>query len=200
MANEWDDTDLEIEDVQENVSSEPPPPGTYLCRLEVGDLSTIGSTKGWKVYGRVVETNYRGRLVEDVLYFTDAAKSRLVLAMHRIGGMEKGVDGRWPSFKARDVVRLLDGQLARMTVERVIYQRKGDKTEFSEAKAIEMRANGEKMYGHTRVPFAGYETPTAEEIDMYAENNIDALLFDEGKDKEPAAPANGPVKSGKLPF
>jgi hypothetical protein len=194
---EYDDYDLEIEDTQEAGGSEPPPPGTYLVRLECDPMVKIGQTLGFKIRGRIVEGNYRGRLIEDVLFWTDASKPRLVLVLSRIGGLEKGEDGRWPSLKAGGARELLNGKLARMTVDKVVYNKRDDKTEYTEAQAIQLRAKGDQVYAHTRVPFAGYEAPTAEEVKSAGGDDPDALLFGSSTSNDAPTVPNG---KAKLPY
>lgn len=193
MSNQYDELDVTLAGVNEAGNSEPAPPGTYLCRLEVDPLAQMGQKMGWRVKGRVVETNYCGRLVEDVLWFTESAMSRVVKALHQIGGLQKLPDGNWPNIKARDVVERLNGKLGRLTVDKVTYNTGGEsKTEYTEAQALEMRARGEKVYGHAKVSFAGYESPTAEEIQQHGEVQM----------APPSASSNGngAAQSSKLPF
>lgn len=196
MSDDYGNLDVNLAGVNEAGNSEPAPPGTHLCRLEVDPLGQIGQNLGWRVKGRVVETNHHGKLVEDVLFFTDAALPRLITALHRIGGLNKLSDGNWPNIKARDVVERLNGKLGRLTVEKVTYNVKGDsKTEYSEAQALEMRVRGEKVYGHARITFAGYESPTAEEIQKYGEVQAPASSTT-GSNGSGAAQGS----AGRLPF
>ena len=147
MAGEFDSLEIDLDNVDEASSNfEPAPIGTHLCRLEVEDLKAFGNngSLGWKVRGKIVEENNRGKIAEDVLFLSEAAKPRLKLALHRIGGIENG------KIYAKDVRPALDGKLARLTVGEI----------------EENEKNGKK-YRHAKLTFAGYEMPTSEEIKKY---------------------------------
>jgi hypothetical protein len=162
----------------------PPPAGTYLCRIECDDLAPIGQSLGFKIKGTVVERNYCGHVVEDVLWISDKAMGRIKMALHRVAGITSG------KLSAAAIKEALDGKLARLTVEKVIYNVKGDSsTEYTEAQAMELRARGEKVYGRAKLAFAGYEAATAKEIAEYST----AVAA-------PAARGAAPQQEEKLPF
>lgn len=162
---EFDNEEMDLDQYDESGSgSLVAPVGTHLCRLECAALATIGSTMGFKIKGTVVEQNYRGYVAEDVLWFTEKSKGRIKLALHRVAGIESG------KINARSIREALDGKLARLTVEKTYFQKKGDNTtEYTEAQAADLKANGETMYAKNKLAFGGYESATAEEVQAYGE-------------------------------
>jgi hypothetical protein len=163
--------------------------GIHVCLLEVDPLGQIGNSgsQAFRVRARVIAGPAEGAVIEDLLFIGDRALPRLIRALHRVGGLQKNSDGKWPSLKPSEVRNMLDGQLARITVDRVSYRRRGDRTEYGEAEAETMRAAGEKMYGGSVVAYAGYDAPTSEDFDAYI-------------DKHGAPSNNGASGDSDIPF
>ena len=163
IMDDYNDQVFDLDTIDESGGGGlPAPVGSHLCRLECESLAAIGNSMGFKIRGTVVETNYRGYVIEDVLWVTDKAMARIKLILHRVAGFESG------KVTAAQIRDALNGQLARVTVEKVTYGTSGDKAEYTEAEAAKKRAEGIKMYGHTKIAFNGYESATAEEIAQYS--------------------------------
>ena len=113
MSVNQDKMVIDLNSVEEPSSFEPPPVGTYLCCLEVSELDWIGNngSKGFRVKGRVVEAEYRGAIIEDVLFISEKALGRLKMVLHRVAGIENGQQ------TAAQIRNALGGRLARLTVK-----------------------------------------------------------------------------------
>ena len=189
--SQYDDMEFNLDEYDEaGGAGLPAPVGTHICRIACEDLAQIGqSNMGFKIRGTVVEANWKGYVVEDILFTSDKAMGRLKMALHRVSGIEGG------KLTARSIKEALDGKLALLTVDRVVFNRKGDSEEYTEAQALAMKANGEKMYGHAKMPFAGYESATAEDVARYGERGP--------RPAGTATSSNGtgqPAESTRLPF
>src|SRR5262249_45488843 len=107
-----DDFEIDLDNTEDVRSFGPAPIGSHLCRLQVGELESIGNngSRGFRIKARVVEPPHKGRTVEDTLFISPNSMPRLKLVLRNIAGINSGKLNAWAIRDAPN------GQLARLTV------------------------------------------------------------------------------------